>query len=122
MKDNIYYIYILENDANLIKIGITKDFNQRLVSLSGSNGGGHKIINQFVSESTYLYSLERVMHTHFSKNRINGTEWFKDLNFSDVVYILLNYFKKPEYIHANNLRKQLSINNKNKENIEIELI
>ena len=119
MENNIYYIYILENDAHLIKIGITQNFNNRLISLSGSNGGGHKIINQFVSEPTYMRSLERVMHIHFSKYRIKGTEWFKDLTFSEAVNKLEEYFNSKSYQTANNLRKQYSVNTVSPDNLSL---
>ena len=106
----IYNIYILENDIGLIKIGITTNFDQRLKSLSGSNGGGHKIINYYVSPDTYLYTLERIMHERYADNRIDGTEWFdfSDTNicYKDVVNKLIELMTSDSYKRCNRIRKE----------------
>ncbi len=106
--NNEYYIYIIENDAGYIKIGITKDFDQRRRALSGSNGGGHKIVRTFVSEGTNLYTLERIMHNKYDRYRISGTEWFdfteSDIRFDDVCDALNQLMTGPRYELCNKLR------------------
>lgn len=116
-----YQIYILENDAGLIKIGITKNFDNRLKSLSGSNGGGHKIIRSYVSPYTYLYSLENRLHTIYQANRINGTEWFKGLNFDEVVDMVNAIFNSREYYYCNEVRKNFVDDTKGRTAIKTEM-
>lgn len=105
---NIYYIYVLENDAGYIKIGITHDFSKRLQSLSGSNGGGHKIMQHYVSPATYLYTLEHIFHHDFKEYRIEGTEWFKGIAFPIVVAHIERIFTSPTYLRLNLLRKKFT--------------
>ena len=102
----LYNIYVLQNDEGTIKIGITQNFEQRLTSLSGSNSAGHKIDKYFVSEPTYLETLERVMHGIYAANRIDGTEWFRDLEFDDVVNTLKNLMSSPSYRKCMEVREK----------------
>jgi len=101
---SLYNIYILQNDDDLIKIGITQNFTQRLTSLSGSNSGGHKIVNYFVSEPTPLYTLEHIMHNVYAEHRIEGTEWFQDLEFEEVVNALKTFMESEEYRRCKSVR------------------
>ena len=119
---SLFNIYVIENDLGYIKIGITTNFKQRLQSLSGSNSGGNKIVRYFVSEETYLYSIEKTMHTIFHKFRISGTEWFKDISYEDVVEKLKELFTSSDYKKCNELRKKYNKNNKkeNENRIEVE--
>lgn len=98
------YIYILENDANLIKIGQSKNPLQRINSLSGSNSQGHKITKVYVSEPTYLSNMEKVMHQVFRKNRIPNTEWFEGLSFVEVCMELNEQMNNETYYKLNSLR------------------
>lgn len=107
-KIDTYYIYILQNSANKIKIGRTTNFEQRLTSLSGSNGGGETIIDYYCSPPTYLHTLERVMHDKFAKYRIPNTEWFQGVEFSEVVDELKNIINSEEYKRCNELREKLN--------------
>lgn len=102
----LYNIYVLQNDEGNIKIGITQNFEQRLTSLSGSNSAGHKIDKYFVSEPTYLESLERVMHGIYATNRIDGTEWFRNLEFDDVVKSLKDLMSSDSYKKCMQVREQ----------------
>ena len=85
LEDSQYYIYVIENNAGHIKVGVSKNVNQRLISLSGSNIGGNLINRIAVSSPTYLKSLEKTIHTHYNINRIKSTEWFKNISFEEVV-------------------------------------
>lgn len=98
------YIYILKNDANLIKIGQSKNPLQRINSLSGSNSQGHKITKVYVSEPTYLSNMEKVMHQVFRKNRIPNTEWFEGLSFVEVCMELNEQMNNETYYKLNSLR------------------
>lgn len=101
-----YNIYVLENDEGLIKIGITTDFEQRKRSLSGSNGAGHKIVREYVSIPTALYSLERIMHDHFAEYRKPGSEWFEGITFESAVEYLIKLTSSDEFVKCNAVRVQ----------------
>ena len=107
LTDGRCYIYVLENaPQGNIKIGRSKHMNQRLISLSGSNSGGNQIVKCAVSDATYLYTLERILHMHFQEYRITGTEWFVNITFDDVVNYIDTIFDSKEYQHCNQVRKQ----------------
>ena len=76
LEDEQVYIYAMLNTCNKIKIGITKNIQQRYQSLCGSNSQGNEIIKVYVSESTYLNNLEKMIHEHFGQFRLKKTEWF----------------------------------------------
>ena len=108
------YIYIMLNNAGKIKIGKTKNIQQRYQSLCGSNSAGDSIIKVCVSPSTYLYTLETIMHDKFDKYRIPNTEWFYDYNnsngdmlFENAVNKLKLLFSSSDYKKCNNLRKMI---------------
>ena len=102
------YIYIMLNyPQGNIKIGKTTNIQQRLQSLSGSNGGGSRIIKLYCSPATWVQSVETSLHDYYHKYRIKGTEWFKDLNFDDVVTFVNNLFYMKSYNTCNEIRKQI---------------
>ena len=72
------YTYIMLNNAGKVKIGVTKNIQQRYMSLCGSNSAGDKIIKVCFSPSSYLYTIEQIMHNKFNRYRIPNTEWFYD--------------------------------------------
>ena len=113
------YIYVMLNDSGKVKIGKTKDIQQRYQSLCGSNAGGNKIIKLYCSSSTYLHSLENIMHDKFVKYRVPKTEWFYDkdestgeLLFNKVISELQLLFSSASYNRCNSLRKSLDEKNK----------
>lgn len=107
LDDGQIYIYVMLNTQNRIKIGQTTNIQQRLASLSGSNGAGEKIITLYCSPSTYVKSMEKAIHDHFHKYRIDGTEWFDDLDFTEVVEHINGLFYTKHYIVCNNERKKI---------------
>lgn len=111
LDDGSYYIYVMLNSpANNIKIGITTNIVQRLQSLSGSNGGGNKITKLWVSNPTYVTSVEKAFHEKFGRYRIEGTEWFdgSKLTFEEVINEMENQFNTKSYEVCNKLRKELA--------------
>jgi len=115
------YIYIMRNIAGKVKIGKTKNVQQRYQSLCGSNSAGDCIIDFLVSPSTYLYTLENIMHDKFNKYRIPNTEWFYDKNDSSGEDLFMSacdklklLFSSAEYKRCNEIRKKYyeSIHNK----------
>ena len=104
------YIYVMLNyPKGDIKIGKTTDIQQRLISLSGSNGGGNKIIKVFCSPATWIHSIETTCHNHYHFARISGTEWFdgNKLNYDEVVEFVNGLFYTRGYNTCNELRKNM---------------
>lgn len=118
LEDGRVYIYIMMNDADRIKIGKTTNINQRYQSLCGSNSVGMELIKVCCSPSTYLHTLETIMHDKFRKYRIPNTEWFYDKNntgeltFEKVVGELHSLFSSADYKKCNELRKKMYIESK----------
>lgn len=109
------YVYIIHNNAGKIKIGVTKNVQQRYQSLCGSNSAGDKILEMLVSPSTYLYTLETIMHENFKQYRIPNTEWFYNKNdesgnklFEEACNKLKQLFSSAEYKKCNELRKNMN--------------
>lgn len=104
------YIYVIENaPQGNIKIGRTHDIKSRLQSLSGSNNGGNYIARGVISDSTYLYTLERLLHQKFDFARIDGTEWFDgtQVKIDDVVMYLDELFHRSDYQRCNDVRRMM---------------
>lgn len=108
LEDGQIYVYVMLNyPQGNIKIGQTTNILQRLQSLSGSNGGGNRIVKLYVSPSTYVTSIEKTCHNHYDWYRIKGTEWFNGdkLIFDEVVEYVDDLFKTESYRTCNKLRK-----------------
>ena len=106
------YVYVMLNSDGKVKIGKTKNIQQRYQSLCGSNSGGSKIERCLVSPSTYLYTLETIMHDKFDRFRIPNTEWFYDkeetsgeMLFNKATNELRLLFSSASYKKCNELRK-----------------
>ncbi len=115
LEDNRLYIYVMLNDAGKCKIGKTTNIQQRYQSLCGSNSQGNQIISCLVSPSTYLYTLENIMHDKFKKYRIPKTEWFYNEKdpigenlFKAVCEELKLLFSSADYKKCNEVRKNMS--------------
>lgn len=107
------YVYILHNQGGKIKIGKTKNIQQRYQSLSGSNSAGDCIDMVLCSPSTYLYTLENIMHDKFSQYRIPNTEWFYNKQdptgenlFETACEELKLLFSSASYKRCNAIRKE----------------
>ena len=116
LEDGQLYIYVMLNSPQgNIKIGRTTNIIQRLVSLSGSNGGSNKISKIYVSPPTYLYSIETTCHNHYHFARISGTEWFdgNKVDFMEVVNYVDGLFHSKGFEVCNELRKRINDNKGN---------
>ena len=115
LEDCQLYIYVVENyPQGYIKIGKSTNIQQRLKSLSGSNGGGNKLVKVAISNPTYLYTLERIAHDYFDKYRIKNTEWFKDITFEEAIEFIDSQFNSSSYNICNESRKMHYLKHKNK--------
>lgn len=115
LEDGQIYIYVMLNTIGNIKIGKTTDISQRLKSLSGSNGGGSKIIALYCSPSTWMQSMETTCHNHYHFARISGTEWFDGtkVDFKEVVEYVDGLFHTANFQTCNELRRKVIENKKN---------
>ncbi len=82
------YIYIIKHkNANLYKIGCTKDINKRTRHLNNIAGG---IVIKYIIEIESYKEEEKRLHRIFSNNRKDG-EWF---NLNEKCFeIILNDYK-----------------------------
>lgn len=120
LEDGQIYIYVMLNyPQGNIKIGKTTNIQQRLMSLSGSNGGGNRIVKLYLSPTTWMDSIEHAFHNYYHKYRISGTEWFdgSKLNFNDVVEQVNSKFNSEEFKVCNKLRKQFIDKKKEKDKL-----
>lgn len=89
------YVYIIEKEDKLIKIGKTINFEQRLRTLETQ--GAFKIKRRYISPVCNNYSqLETKMHTFFKEHRTIG-EWF-NIDFETAVKKLKKMGFKTENI------------------------
>ena len=112
LEDERVYIYAMLNTCNKIKIGITKNIQQRYQSLCGSNSQGNEIIKVYVSESTYLNNLEKMIHEHFGQFRLKKTEWFVSnksgvLKYEEVIEYIEQLFSSADYKRCNEIRRKI---------------
>ena len=109
LEDGQIYIYVMLNyPQKNVKIGKTTDIIQRLKSLSGSNGGGSKIIALYCSPPTWMQSIEGTCHNHYAWERISGTEWFDGtkVDFKEVVEYVDGLFHTESVRICNELRRK----------------
>ena len=109
LEDGQIYIYVMLNSIGNVKIGKTTNIQQRLTSLSGSNGGGTKITALYCSPSTWIQSIEETCHNHYHFARIPGTEWFdgNKVVFQETVEYLDGLFHTKGYETCNELRRKI---------------
>ena len=109
LEDGQIYIYVMLNSIGNVKIGKTTNIQQRLVSLSGSNSGGSKIISLYCSPSTWMQSMETTCHNHYHFARIPDTEWFDGtkVDFKEVVEYVDGLFHMESFKTCNELRKKV---------------
>ena len=109
LDDGQLYIYVILNSVGNIKIGKTTNIMQRLQSLSGSNGGGSKIIALYCSPSTWMQSMEITSHSHYHYARIPGTEWFDGtkVDFKEVIEYVDGLFHTESFHRCNELRRSV---------------
>lgn len=82
LKNKTGYVYLLKDDNDNYKIGLTKNLESRMKSFTSLP---YKIELIHYFESNNMSSDERKLHNKFSDKRISG-EWFK-LSTEDVEYI-----------------------------------
>jgi len=87
----LYYIYIIYNGSNSVKVGITKnDPDKRLKQLSTGNDSKLelKYFEKIECSHHHVLLIEKNIHSELGKTyeRLNG-EWFRIKDDSDIEYI-----------------------------------
>lgn len=73
-KNTKGFVYIIENDFGLFKIGITvRDVQERLSDIVSTSGVTAKVLKYFYSEN--MQEIESILHKHHKSYRTVG-EWF----------------------------------------------
>jgi hypothetical protein len=86
------YVYIIEFDGGLVKVGRTNNPKNRIAAHAGNvrSVSGYKIINHWVSVKHSNYSeneanLINFCSAKFDKNEGSGREWFVGCDFDSIV-------------------------------------
>lgn len=89
-KDGMGFVYVIENEIGLIKIGTSINPGKRIKTIEGQTG--LSITNKFLSpKCSNYYFIERVLHKRFDEARKHG-EWFK-ANFNEACkYLMMQEF------------------------------
>lgn len=67
------YIYVIEGENNLVKVGISTNPNARLAALQ--TGSGFPLSLSYVASAPNALAVEQRAHEILAKNRVQG-EWF----------------------------------------------
>lgn len=78
-------LYLMENEANLNKIGIAKNPARRKRQLELASGLNIKIIKCWITLDATARSVEQYLHQLFSRRRLQG-EWFTKISAPDIEY------------------------------------
>jgi predicted GIY-YIG superfamily endonuclease len=79
-NDHSGYVYLIEAENGLVKIGRTEDVERRLSSINSASPICVTLLHsEFVKDAV---EMERVLHDRFQSKRMRG-EWFR-LSESDV--------------------------------------
>ena len=94
-QDNPGYIYLIRNNSNEYKIGITINIEQRFRSFQTANSNKLTLVNFTVVQDRKC--LERYLHKKFKLKRLSG-EWFSltelDVKYVEDMFRALYYRKK----------------------------
>lgn len=78
-------LYLMENDAQLNKIGIAKNPSKRKRQLELASGLSIKIVRCWRTLDASAHHVEQYLHRLFSRRRLNG-EWFTHISIPDIEY------------------------------------
>ena len=86
------YVYVLVNDMDMVKIGITDSPYDRFTTIQNASGS---LIKQFYLSDPISnnYEIEQYLHKHFKKYN-TVAEWYRNISFNDVVDFVSKYIKE----------------------------
>jgi len=103
-KEGLYIIYIA--NTNKYKIGITKDFEKRLLNLQTGNPNIIEVFNFYTCQN--CKKIESLLHKKYKDKSIGG-EWFefteKEL---DEIHKIILFLTKPQLSYSEMLIKMFS--------------
>jgi hypothetical protein len=74
-------LYVISDESNRLKIGVTCDVVSRLKTLQ--TGNPEKLTVLYDEEIKNPTKIERYLHRHFHEYRLNG-EWFSNVSLDDI--------------------------------------
>lgn len=78
-------LYLMENEANLNKIGIARNPTKRKRQLEYSSGLKIRILKTWECLDSKARTVEQFLHVLYSRRRVMG-EWFNGISVSDVEF------------------------------------
>lgn len=90
LKSN--YVYVLVNDMDMVKIGITDSPYDRFTTIQNTSGS---FIKQFYLSDPISnnYEIEQYLHKHFKKYN-TVAEWYRNIPFDNVVDFVSKYINE----------------------------
>lgn len=82
------HLYVLRCGERL-KIGVTQDIEQRILSLQ--TGNPDKIELEYIEERLNPHKAEKFLHRHFQKHKVSG-EWFEGISLHEIRVRLMLFF------------------------------
>lgn len=84
------HLYVLRC-GNRLKIGVTSNIEQRIVSLQ--TGNPDKIELEYIEERLNPHKAEKFLHRHFQKHKVSG-EWFEGISLHEIRVRLMLFFEQ----------------------------
>lgn len=86
------YVYVLVNDMDMVKIGITDSPYDRFTTIQNASGS---LIKQFYLSDPISnnYEIEQYLHKHFKKYN-TVAEWYRNISFDNVVDFVSKYINE----------------------------
>ncbi len=83
--NNIMYIYLISNNLNQYKIGISKNPKRRIKELQTGNDSNLFVVSQYKSEK-YYKKIETALHNTYKHCNVLN-EWFELTNDQALMFI-----------------------------------
>lgn len=101
------YLYLIENEIGMVKIGITNNYEQRFESIR--TGSGISIVKYSVFKYRFSSELEKIILEKFKDFSSNG-EWFNGVLFEDIYKAIISVV--PESCEESNEKIKMLQNTK----------
>lgn len=78
-------LYLMENAAQLNKIGISKNPTTRRRQLELASGMPIRIVKCWATLDATAHAVEQALHRQYARRRLQG-EWFTKISVADIEY------------------------------------